>query len=96
MLTFAPSTRAVAGATNVASQYGVELTYSPAGHLLLADFSGLAAPVALRYTRDAKGRATQVESFGQVGGVRSWSILTAEIVHDADDRITSARYGNNT
>jgi RHS repeat-associated protein len=54
------------------------------------------APVSLRYTRDAKGRATQVESFGQVDGVRTWSILTADVAHDADDRITHARYGNNT
>jgi RHS repeat-associated protein len=94
-LTYVPSTRAIAGATNVAATYGATFVYTPAGALTTVSFTGVpgasSAP-GITYTRDVKGRATTVKS-------KQGSILTplaTSVTFDAADRITSAFYGNGT
>jgi len=92
-VTFAPSVRAKAGATNVAASYKADFVYSVAGHLKTATIStGLPKTAALVYTRDVKGRTTTVES--KVAATST--VLAANLAYDVDDRLTFARYGNNT
>lgn len=92
-VTFAPSVRAKAGATNVAASYKSDFVYSVAGLLKTATIStGLPKTAALVYTRDVKGRTTTIES--KVAAAST--VLAANLAYDADDRLTFARYGNNT
>ncbi|MBS2019518.1 MAG: VCBS repeat-containing protein [Deltaproteobacteria bacterium] len=90
-VSFAPSVRAKAGATNIAATYSAAFVYSPAGQLKTATITGLPQSAGLVYTRDAKGRATMVES--KVG--TSSKVLAVDLAYDADDRLTFTRYGNN-
>lgn len=92
-LVFAPSARAIAGASNVAASYTASYVYSVAGHLKTATVaSGLPKTAAVVYTRDAKGRATMVES--KVGATAK--IMAVDLAYDAGDRLVFSRYGNNT
>ena len=91
-LSFVPSGRALAGATNVASSYTATFTYTPVGGLTNVTFGGLPAANApgLTYTRDVKGRPISITAKqGTVG-----TPLASSVTFDAADRITGASYGN--
>jgi YD repeat-containing protein len=89
---YAPSTRAKAGATNVAASYGATYGYTRTGSLKSVTFSGLPQAAALAYTLDAFARPTTVTS--RIGTYAP-ALVAADLVYDAAGRVTNARYGNN-
>ena len=92
-MVFAPSARATAGAASVGS-YAAQYVYTPSGSLTSVTFGGFPAKTtpAIVYTHDVKGRPTVIDA--KVGAAAT--TLAADIVFDAADRVTRARYGNGT
>lgn len=99
-LEYRPSSRASAGAPNVAPKYSAALRYSPAGHLNQLNLAGLpSSNPSLSYARDEKGRARVVEvrRIMPRGAISpQGEALAADVSYDASDRITFTRYGNGT
>jgi RHS repeat-associated protein len=91
-LSFAPSARAVAGASNVAASYGASFVYTPTGALTSVSFTGLPAAASLSYLRDERGRIRQIDT--KEGAATT--TLAADFLFEPDDKIKSARYGNGT
>jgi RHS repeat-associated protein len=91
-LRFAPSPRALAGATNVARSYSATFVYTPSGGLTSVTFGGLPAINApgLTYARDVRGRPISVTAKQGT----ATTLLAASVTFDAADRVTGARYGN--
>ncbi len=91
-VTFSPSERAKAGATNVAATYGASFSYSRVGLLKSVSFTGLPKAASLTYARDNFGRPTSVTTMDGTNA----TTLAADVTFDVADRVTSARYGNGT
>lgn len=91
-LGFAPSARAIAGATNVAASYGATFVYTPAGALTTVSITGLPKATSLTYVRDQRGRINQITTKEGT----AVTTLAADFLFEADDKIKRARYGNGT